>query len=446
LEEQQEARRIESKQLEDFTGADAEFEVDVEEADELEGFGIGLSTYAREDKLPEVTILTDASEEDRLAYLRQKYPISGPLSQEFASLHKDFLGLKSAASTGGPVTVTKYQTLATYLGLLSMYFGLLTSVAVESNHLPAMPAEELEKHPILEKIIDLRDAWERIKDLEELPIKQVAPVVEVIPQLKDQVNGTKIKEKKKRSAKDAQKEASLQRRKARLDAIEADLAALNQPYVAPKQSLPSTAPRKEGTLGDEEDLTPAELAEKARRRRNLGFYTSQIVQKATKRGIAGREAGGDVDIPHRERWRDRQARFQAEAEAKRARFSNAADTGAGSDGEYQSLVNRDAAKAAKKKQAREAWETKQAEVAAQYEEEVGTDGKRKLNYQIEKNKGLAPFRKKEARNPRVKKRKKFEEKKKKLGSVRKLYKGGQGGAYGGEMTGIKSGLVRGTRL
>jgi len=60
---------------------------------------------------------------------------------------------------------------------------------------------------------------------------------------------------------------------------------------------------------------------------------------------------------------------------------------------------------------------------------------------------LTPRRKKDVRNPRVKKRKKYEEKKKKLGSMRPVYKGGEGkGGYGGELTGIKTGLVKSVRL
>jgi hypothetical protein len=79
--------------------------------------------------------------------------------------------------------------------------------------------------------------------------------------------------------------------------------------------------------------------------------------------------------------------------------------------------------------------------------DLNPDEKRAIGYTIEKNKGLAPRRKKEVRNPRVKKRMKFEEKKKKLGSVRQVYKGGEErGGYGGEKTGIKSGLVKSIKL
>lgn len=80
-------------------------------------------------------------------------------------------------------------------------------------------------------------------------------------------------------------------------------------------------------------------------------------------------------------------------------------------------------------------------------EETGPDGKRKINYQIQKNKGLAPKRKKEVRNPRVKKRLKFEEKQKKLKTVKAVFKGGEGrGGYQGELSGIKTNLVKSTKL
>lgn len=80
-------------------------------------------------------------------------------------------------------------------------------------------------------------------------------------------------------------------------------------------------------------------------------------------------------------------------------------------------------------------------------EQLGPDGKRQITYQIQKNKGLTPHRKKEVRNPRVKKRMKFEEKQKKLRSVKAVYKGGEGrGGYQGEMSGIKTGLVKSIKL
>lgn len=56
-------------------------------------------------------------------------------------------------------------------------------------------------------------------------------------------------------------------------------------------------------------------------------------------------------------------------------------------------------------------------------------------------------RKKEVRNPRVKKRMKYEAKLKKLGSMKAIYKGGEErGGYSGEKTGIKAGVVKSVKL
>ena len=47
------------------------------------------------------------------------------------------------------------------------------------------------------------------------------------------------------------------------------------------------------------------------------------------------------------------------------------------------------------------------------------------------------------RNPRVKKKKAYAEKLKKLKSMKAVYKGGEGrGGYAGELTGIKPGLIK----
>ena len=66
---------------------------------------------------------------------------------------------------------------------------------------------------------------------------------------------------------------------------------------------------------------------------------------------------------------------------------------------------------------------------------------------ILKNKGLTPHRSKSVRNPRVKKRQKFEKAKKKLSSQKAIYKGGIGDPnhYGGELSGISK-VVKAVRV
>lgn len=79
---------------------------------------------------------------------------------------------------------------------------------------------------------------------------------------------------------------------------------------------------------------------------------------------------------------------------------------------------------------------------AETPEEVG---KRGINYQIAKNKGLTPHRPKEQRNPRVKHRMKFRKAKiRRKGAIREPRKELQ--RYGGEVSGIKATVVRSVKL
>jgi len=71
--------------------------------------------------------------------------------------------------------------------------------------------------------------------------------------------------------------------------------------------------------------------------------------------------------------------------------------------------------------------------------------KRGITYEIAKNKGLTPKRKKELKNPRVKHRMKYRKAKiRRKGQVREPRKELQ--RYGGEISGIKSGVVKSTKF
>ena len=79
------------------------------------------------------------------------------------------------------------------------------------------------------------------------------------------------------------------------------------------------------------------------------------------------------------------------------------------------------------------------------EEESEEIGKRGINYQIAKNKGLTPHRPKEQRNPRVKHRNKFRKAKiRRKGAIREPRKELQ--RYGGENSGIKATVIRSVKL
>jgi U3 small nucleolar RNA-associated protein 3 len=490
LDEEAEAKRIQSKHLQAMTDADYGFDdadwaigdsIDHESKDQVNGERFT-------ETLPEIVIPEDASAEELSKVLKERYPEFQALSKEFNSLQPEHLRLRSVVTRGDGLdknTLSKYLALATYLSSLAMYFAILTETADESGKAFAKAPVELRDHDVMNALVSCRGNWIKVKDLPEnadenktftdiekgtKSLLQPFIVVEnqidgILPTSKSKQLKTK-KSKKSKAEKDLKKsktDSSEARRAARQAAVEEDLAQLTT-YTRKPSNYHAEEPskvtfRQNGNggsdSGDDQELTVHEAAEKERRRKSLGFYTSKIVQKEMRRGAASRDAGGDMDIPRRDRWKDRQERFQAEAERRREQKGAAekdvkgSKDHANSSDEYEDLVARSKeAKAAKKAAKKDVYE---ARVAAQNEiyddDQFGGDGKRKISYQIEKNKGLAPFRKKDSRNPRVKKRKQFELKKKKLSSIRAVYKGGPGsGGYNGELTGIKTGLVKSIKL
>lgn len=79
--------------------------------------------------------------------------------------------------------------------------------------------------------------------------------------------------------------------------------------------------------------------------------------------------------------------------------------------------------------------------------EDDVSGPRSITRTIMKNKGLTPHRSKSVRNPRVKKRQKYEQAKKRVSSQRSVYKGGIGDVskYKGEQSGISK-VIKSVRL
>lgn len=499
LEEEQEAKRLQQKHLRAMNEADFGF-------DETEWVDAGKEEKdAKKDTtevtevLPQVEVSEDMSAEEKLKILNSRYPEFEPLAKDFADLqhtHRDLAQDAKAAEKSkeaddvddedaAPVAVVKFRALSAYLGTISMYFMLLTSSQDGSGNPSPMPPAQLRGHPVMGSLVKFRKLWESVKDLQapevleseneemeesEIIAKPEPPKTEKKKQTKQQRQPNKLS-KAERAAQAAQAEAEA-RRAERLRETEANLADLSTLATDAKKrktqkTKASAKNADDSDFGDEDALTAKEAEEKAKQKRSLRFYTSQLAQKANKRSAAGRDAGGDEDLPYRERLKDRTARLNSEAEKRgKQQISKEEQLGDDSDEEdyrmaeqirgdqsdsddYYDMV---AARSKQRKDDKKARADAHAEAARQggqvaIQEEVGPDGKRAITYQIEKNKGLAPKRDKDARNPRVKKRKKFEDKKKKLGSIRQQYKGGEGrGGYSGELTGIKKNLVKSVKL
>ncbi|EPS25692.1 hypothetical protein PDE_00626 [Penicillium oxalicum 114-2] len=503
LEEEQEAKRLQQKQLQAMDEADFGFD-ESEWMDAGKDAGVEEDTGVMTEVLPHLEVTEDMDDDEKRRILSARYPEFEPLAKEFAKLQPIHQELQTAAAKANlasyedsdepqpaPVAIVKFRALSTYLGTISLYFMLLTSSPESSEtRVPLSPAE-LRQHPVMSSLVKFRKLWEAVKDLEvsdtpeiiQKPAKVSAekvsveknvktPKVKVVSELPQKKKLTRAE----RAAETARAEAEA-RRAERVRQTEAGLAELDDLVTAPtlkrktKKSKISSKNDDESDFGDENALTAREADEKAKQKRSLRFYTSQLAQKANKRQNAGQNAGGDADIPHRERLKDRQARLNAEAEKRgRQRPDIGEELGGDSDeedhrvrkelrgGDKQSGTDEDeyydmvAARSKQRKDDKKARADAYAAAAregghVQIQEEIGPDGKRAITYQIEKNKGLTPKRSKDARNPRVKKRKKYEEKKKKLGSIRQIYKGGEGrGGYGGELTGIKKNLVKSVKF
>ncbi|RAK97017.1 something about silencing 10 family protein [Aspergillus ibericus CBS 121593] len=499
LEEEEEAKRLQQKHLqamneEDFGFDETEWvESGKGQEDEKDG---GVVTEV----LPQMEITEDMSAEEKLKILKSRYPEFEPLSKDFVDLQSTHQALAKAAESfnvdddsedapeAAPLSVVKFRALSAYLGAIGMYFMLLTSSNDASgNSAPLAPAQ-LRAHPVMGSLVKFRKLWETVKDLSEPEpatpedsneSEDIDDILSDAPAPKQKAKGkeTQASKKKKekvskaqRAAEAAQAEAEA-RRAERLRQTEANLADLLKLVAGSgkKRVSQKTKSSKEddSDFGDEDTLTAKEAEEKAKQKRSLRFYTSQLAQKANKRSAAGRDAGGDADLPYRERLRDRQARLNAEAEKRgKQKLKESEQLGGDSDEEDRQVANQlrgeqsddddyydmVAARGKQRKDDKKARADAYAAAAREgghvaIQEEIGPDGKRAITYQIEKNKGLTPKRSKDSRNPRVKKRKKFEEKKKKLGSIRQVYKGGEGrGGYGGELTGIKKNLVKSVKL
>lgn len=367
----------------------------------------------------------------------------------------------------------------------------------------ALPPTEIRDHGILDSVKQCQTTWYQVQHLQsgQLPSPESSEdddesmiesdsLSDNVADLQNTELPNKLNKRqctsttKSHSATSSALAASQARRAARLASTEASLALLPEVLASSharstkNPTLPTATDNENDTnneTGDAPPLPDIVAAQKAAKRKSLRFYTSQIAQKASKReGAKARALAGDEDLPYQERWRDRVQRLNREAEAKGRDAGNmdgdeSGDQsgedddrdmtnldreleGEGMDSDYINLTaaaqTKKAAKCARRASSAHPNASKQSNSQPSSHGGLADDGRREIGYQISANKGLTPKRKKENKNPRVKKRRKFEDKSKKLRSMKPTFKpGGEGrGGYGGELTGIKTGVVRGVKF
>jgi U3 small nucleolar RNA-associated protein 3 len=260
-----------------------------------------------------------------------------------------------------------------------------------------------------------------------------------------------------------------------LDDGEGDLADEMAPLSKRRKQISTPAPND--VYSEPTRLETVDQADKEAIRRSLKFHTGQL--DARDSGSMARKLDGDLDNPYRDKDRSRQsvAATNANKAAKASGLSSAhrqldaddfgeddardwrdvmdvdGDLGvrsgkpgavAKNDEDYYDLITSSRKSEKQTKKAQHDEERMASRIAPSHAEME--DGEhRAINREIEKNRGLTPRRPKASRNPRVKKRIRYEKAQKKLSSRGPVYKGGQAalqGGYGGESSGISSNVVK----
>ncbi|RIB08390.1 Sas10 C-terminal domain-containing protein [Gigaspora rosea] len=388
----------------------------------------------------------------------------------------------------------KHQTLVHYLMNISFYLAL-----------KSFGAQHLRKHPVIDALEKLRMTWNKLERLERNIGGIIESFVNQIEQT-DQVSISDVsvtkfaneskneqhtdiqcrKKSKHKKAKKTNKEMDVVETSLQLQSVanadkDNETSNLQPPVPIVEEkfvSLKKTKHKRKRVgypfnylfigdndnvylqdstdFGDLDVLDEIDADEKAHKKKSLRHYASIIDQKLAKRENAILQSG-DTDIPYKDNTRtsikniiaDSQMNINTDLDEEDWNDYDknmAADLDNEEDPtDFYNMVKE--AKKVTKEQRNKQFEMEHYKNKITYEDDnvVPEGAKRQINYQILKNKGLTPHRKKEQRNPRVKHRNKYEKAKKKIKSIKRVFSQ-QEGSYGGEKTGIKTGLSRSIKL
>lgn len=481
---EKEALRQQKKHLQELNMADYlddEIEEEwVQNAREFDVSEFQQSTKQTSNNNISLEDVRNMNQESKEKYFKTMFPEYLPLCKEFTQLTEVLNKLKNSKQDNEFVKI-KAIALSTYLGSIAAYLGVLSHELNNNEDFTTM-----KNHPVMEAILTTKEIWrqanelpngfdsktqkERDTNFEYDDNDMVEDVQEIDKDIFNNIPGNENNETDDNVDNNMPNENDSDNSdEADLDDFEEYVGLSRIDRKSPKQIM--TPADKESHKTDNvelvDDFVESEMAEidaqeKKKRKKSLRFYTSKIDQQSNKKMD---RFIGDDDIPYKERLYERQQRLLEEARQRGLHDKNGTDLGVDDyDSQEEAAIaksvndqsinnyyrqiqrNREERKQSRKEAHKTALIAARDGKLADAMEAVGEDGKRAINYQILKNKGLTPKRKKENRNARVKKRKKYEKAQKKLKSVRAVYSGGQSGVYEGEKTGIKKNLIRSVKF
>ena len=421
----------------------------------------------------DVHSINNFSEAEKLEFLQAKFPEFIPLFKEYRSLNENLETLdKKLASIKteeeeelSTVLNIKKTAILSNLASINLYFMILLDNLQQPDN---EEFKNMKYHPIMEKILLTKEI---VRQADLLPEIQASGYVEegeedgeveemdenfLAEAALDEDEEEKVGEDEEIEEENSDSEDG--------SASEASDDELEVEFKSRIQNI-----KKDDNKGDfiEGEINDVDLEEKNQKKKSLRFYTAKIDK--SDRHQADKLIGGDDDIPYKERMFERKQRLLEEARKRglqkaddfSALNNEDDDEGVNMD-EINEINNYDSAeiedfynsinknKKDKKQNRMEAHLlAKQASTEGKLDElkeVLDEDGKRAINYQILKNKGLTPHRGKDNRNSRVKKRKKYEKAQKKLRSMKQVYKGPHDGRYEGEKSGIRKDITKSVKL
>ncbi|KAF8964204.1 Sas10 C-terminal domain-containing protein [Flammula alnicola] len=489
--EEQEAKRLQTKMREEMN--DEDFGLN----DNPESEGNADSDSDILDPAPSVFPAPTTDKKSLLRHLEKTSPESLALARDWDdtahSLQKTREKIAKLESEGSDALglgmihlhyrMLEFEALLSYSTMLAFYLHLRSSAKYAQR--PAL----LQSHPILQRLLTLKQSLQTLEDLDfaasdsdsddEDDFEDNSMGMDDILADGEQVWGVDYEEgldsdelndllnDAKQPTESPKPQKQKPPKKKRKTQVQEEIKMVTPVFDLVEPEFVSSKPLSHrhhvgndivDAYGEAVALHSVDAADKTARKKSLRFHTSKIESASARRqGARNQMAGGDDDIPYRERKAEKEARLVKEAAIraknqvgapltdddpepqvgqKRSRTDDEDDEGAESPDEYYELVK----KKSKEEKIKKKEEYEAASGRTRVDLENGeASGPRSLTRAILTNKGLTPHRPKAVRNPRVKKRQKYEKAKKKISSQKAVYKGGlseSGGRYDGERSGI----------